>query len=442
MRFRSTLSAEAQAQDINIFNAVSIFVPKSLASANLESASYDPSAIDADKYGVITVTVDNYKSIFKSTGNLYSQWLPVFNGDTNFNVTLYVIIFDDTGFSPTLGASAISWAPLTKAFNELYFISFFKTMFADDYKTMLDVTSGTPDTYALSNGAYCDLALCLASLCEGEGTMSLCLVQNTVELPSAAFPDTEDTDGSNAVRILEKTRGGETAGITTFVGTTDIDRAKYFWGALHLIGGKHAWQITHNGVFMFPVILSTWFESKNASGEFVGNQLAKIRLTDSKVKPTGLPSPLDSDINLNLTDPYRTNLEAKYSQYLESIGDGTGNNARVTGDRTVDGFPVTAYMMSKWIDYNASLAMARYVTDRSTLTDPVLCNEAAYNDLQNILGNVISVMVRTGRLRNVQLSFPPFSEAKVGQSFKGTAVWSAVYELDLDKVEVSGSITF
>ena len=118
MRFRSTLSAEAQAQDINIFNAVSIYVPKSLASTNLESASYDPAAISGDAYGVITVTVDNYKSVFKSTGNLYAQWLPVFNGDTNFNVTLYIVIFDDTGFSPTLGASAISWSPLTKAFND------------------------------------------------------------------------------------------------------------------------------------------------------------------------------------------------------------------------------------------------------------------------------------------------------------------------------------
>ena len=442
MRFRSTLSAEVQASDIDIFNAVSVYVPKSLAAASIEAAAYDASAITADAYGVLILTVDNYKSILKSTGQLYAQWLPVFNDDTNFNVTLYVVIFDDTGFSPTLGAAAVSWAPLTKAFNELYYISFFKTLFAEDYKTLLEVTSGTPDTYALSNGHYCDMALCLASLCEGEGTMSMMYVQNTVELPSASFPDTENTNGSNAVRILDKTRGAETTGAVTFVGTTDVDRAKLFWGYLHLIGGKHVWQVTHNGAYMFPIILSTWFERKNDSRQFVGNQLAKIRLTDSKVKPTGLPSPLDSDINQNLTDPYRTNLEDKYSQYLESVGDGTGNNARVTGDRTVDGYPVSAYMMAKWIDYNASLDMARYVTDRSTLTNPVLCNEAAYGDLQTILSNNITVMLRTGRLRDVRMTFPPFSEAKVGQSFKGTAVWSAVYELDFDKVEVSGSITF
>lgn len=442
MRFRSTLSAEVQAQDINIFNAVSIYVPKSLASANLEAASYDAASITADKYGVIAVIADNYKSIFKATGALYAQWLPVFNDDTNFNVTLYVVIFDDTGFSPTLGAAAVTWAPLTKAFNELYFISFFKTMFAEDYKTLLDVTPGTPDTYALSNGSYCDLALALASLCEGEGTMSMAFVQATVELPSDTFTDTEDTDGSNAVRILHKTRGEEIAGATTFVGTTDIDRAKLFWGYLKLIGGKHTWLIVHNGVYMLPIVLSTWFTRKNNSGEFVGNQLAKIRLVDSKVKPTGLPSPLDSDINLNLADAYRTILEAKNAQYLESIGDGTGNNSRVTAEYTVDGYPVTAYMMTKWIDYNASLAMARFVTDRSTLTDPVLCNEAAYADLQGILGNTVGVMARTSRLKGIQLSFPPFSEAKVGQSFRGTAVWSATYIRDLDSVEVSGSISF
>jgi len=442
MRFRTALSAEAQAQDVNIFNALSIYVPKSLATGNIEAASYDPAAITPDDYGVIIVTVDNYKSILTSTGQLYAQWLPVFREDTNFNVTLYLIIFDDTGFSPTLGAAAMSWAPLTKAFNELFFISFFKTVFSDSYKTMLEVTSGTPDTYALSNGSYCDMALCLSALCEGEGTMSMCIIQNTVELPSGTFPDTEGTDGSNAVRVLDKTRGTETASAVTFVGTTDVDRAKFFWGYVFHIGGKHTWQIVHNGAFMFPIVLALWFSRKNGSGEFVGNQLAKVRLSDSKVKPTGLPSKLDSDVNLNLTDPYRTNLEAKNAQYLESIGDGTGNNSRLTGDRAVDGYPVTAYMMAKWIDYNASLEMARFVTDISTLTDPVLCNEDTYSKLQGILGNTIGVMAKTGRLKGIQITFPPYSEAKVGQSFKGTAVWSAVYELELDKVEVSGSITF
>ena len=35
-----------------------------------------------------------------------------------------------------------------------------------------------------------------------------------------------------------------------------------------------------------------------------------------------------------------------------------------------------------------------------------------------------------------------YAEAKKGQWFKGTAVWSAVYIDDLEGVEISGSISF
>ena len=132
MKFRSTLKTEENVSN-NLFNAVSIYVPKSLATKNLATGSFTADGISADKYAVIPVTVDNYKRVFKEGSALLYQWLPVFNDDTNNAVTLYVIIFDDSSFAPTLTASSISWAPLTKAFNELYFISFFKTLFSEHY---------------------------------------------------------------------------------------------------------------------------------------------------------------------------------------------------------------------------------------------------------------------------------------------------------------------
>ena len=132
MRFRSRL-AETEGVAEDLFNAISIYVPKSLAQAQLSADAYDPDTVTAENYAVIAVTVDNYKDVLAEGSPLLSQWLPVFNDGTNFAVTLYVIVFDDTGFTPTVTAGAVTWSPLSKAFNELYFISLFKTMFSEHY---------------------------------------------------------------------------------------------------------------------------------------------------------------------------------------------------------------------------------------------------------------------------------------------------------------------
>ena len=193
---------------------------------------------------------------------------------------------------------------------------------------------------------------------------------------------------------------------------------------------------------MIPIILGKWFEATNASGEFVGNKLAKIRLTGNKVKPTGLPSPLNSDVNLNLVPEIYEILDAKIVGYFISISDGSDNNAELVRDRTGSNFPVNAYMISKWIDYNSSQEMANYVTAGSTLTNPVLTNKATYSAIQGILTGYIQTMSSIGRLENVNVQFPPYNEAKKGQTFVGTAVWSATYVDDLEGVEISGSISF
>ncbi len=195
-------------------------------------------------------------------------------------------------------------------------------------------------------------------------------------------------------------------------------------------------------LYMIAIILGKWFEATNASGEYVGNKLAKIRLSGSKVKPTGLPSPLDSDVNQNLVSDIYDNLDAKYVGYFISISSSSRNNAECIRDRSIENFPITAYAISKWIDYNASQALANYATASETLTDPVLTNEDTYSYIQQLVQGVINTFASTGRIVDVALSFPPFSEAKKGQSFEGTAVWSATYIDDLESVELSGSITF
>lgn len=427
MKFRSSL-AETEGVAENLFNAISIYVPKSLAQANLASGSYTPSEVTAEKYAVITVTVDNYKDVLAEGGALLTQWLPIFNDGTNMSVTLYIIVFDDTSFSPTLTDGAITWNPLSKAFKELYFISFFKTMFSEHYDG-----SVVEDEYDDSN--YFDMALALSYLCETELTLSFCLIETHVIVP-------EGTEDTNACKVMSQTRGDETSHCTTLVGTTKTDRAQYFWGYLNLIGGTRSEVHIHNGSFMIPIILGKWFEAKNSSGQFIGNKLAKIRLTGNKVKPTGLPSPLNSDVNLNLVREIYTVLDEKNVGYFISIANNSDSNAEFIRDRSVSNFPITAYAISKWIDYQTSQDMAKFATALTSLTKPVLANEDAYNKVQSFLINNIARFTIDGRVVDIIVKFPPFAEAKKGNSFEGTAVWSATYIDDLEGVSISGSISF
>lgn len=420
MKFRSSL-ASTEEIELNIFNAISIYVPKSLALANISADSYDNDAVTADSYAVITVTVDNYAKVLTEGGDLLSQWLPVFNDGTNGSVTLYLIVFDDTDFEPVVTATGITWSPLSKAFDDLYFISCFKTLFSTSYDS--------------TDANYHDLALCLSYKCSLESTLSMCLLELKLVVP-------EGDEDTNDVKILSLTRGDETTHCTTLIGTDTTTRRQYFWGYVNLMGGSHTWLIVHNGTYMYPIVLGKWFERTNNSGEFVGNKLQKIRLSGSKVKPTGNPSPLNTDVNLNLAEKWYVNLDAKNVGYFISISDNSENNAELIRDRTVENFPVTAYLMSKWIDYEASMALANYATANETLTDPVLANPATYNYIQRLVQGTINTMASTGRLTNITLKFPPYNIAKKGNSFEGVAVWSAIYVDDFEGVEVSGSIAF
>lgn len=434
MKFRSTLKTEEDVTE-NLFNAVSVYVPKSLASANLASGSYTPSEVTPAKYAVIPVTVDNYASVFAEGSEMLSQWLPVFNDGTNGDITLYLIIFDDENFAPTVTAKGIVWEPLSKAFKELYFISFFKTMFSEHYDGSKVESDPSAETdYDDSN--YFDMALALSALCEAEATLSVALIEAKI-----AVPEEGSADG-NACKILTKTRGEETTHCTTLVGSTVADRAEYFWGYVNLLGGSHTLIMVHNGSYMIPIVLGKWFEEPNATKQYIGNKLAKIRLSGNKVKPTGNPSPLNSDVNLNMPLDMAEILDSKDVGYFISIADNSMNNAELVRERTVTDFPVTAYMISKWIDYNTSQDVAKFATASSTLTNPVMVNQKTYNDIQGMLVANIQKFAGLGRLQNIVLDFPPFSEAKKGQWFEGTGVWKATYVDDLEGVEITGSISF
>lgn len=419
MQFRSSLLDTSEATT-DIFSAVSIYVPGSLASANI--VDFDGTGLTADTPVVKTVTLDNYAKVLK--GSLLAQWSKVFNDGTNKAAILYLVVFDDEDFAPTVANASIEWAPLTKAFKELYHISFFKVMFSETY-------NGAED-----DENYFDMALCLSYLCEFESTLSMFLCEVHIDLSKITSTD------ANACWILSKSRADETTFATTLTGSTLATRAEYFWGFVHLIGGAHTEILVHNGAYIEPIRLGVWFLEPNDSGRFVGNKLAKIRLSDSAVKPTGKPSWLNADVNLNLPEEQYTILDDKHCGYLISIADGSDANAEITRDRTVTDFPVNAYNIAKYVDYACSQALAKYATKIASLTNPVLTNAETYEYIQNLVATTLQTAAATKRLENITLSFPEFSVAKKGNSFEGMAVWSANYVDDLESVFISGSISF
>ena len=430
MRFRTSL-ARTEGVSENLFNAISIYVPKSLAEKNLAEDSYNADEVTPTKYAVIPVTVDNYKDVLADGSAILTQWLRIFNDGANMSVTLYIIVFDDTDFNPTLSDGAITWAPLTKAFNELYFISFFKTIFSEHYNGK-KVTEGTVQ-YDDSN--YFDMVLALSFLCETELTLSYGWFTALLDVPEGG------TD-KNVCKVMTQSRGDETSHCKTFTGTTNTERAQYFWGYWNLIGATRSIFFVHNGSYMIPIIFGTWFTAKNSSGQFIGNKFAKIRLSGNDVKPTGLPSPLNSDVNLNLVPAIYNILDEKNVGYFISIADNSQNDAELVSDKSGNGYPTTAYAIAKWIDYQTSQDMAKYRDSLATLTKPVLANEETYGLIQSFLVNNIAKFTGIGRITGIQVSFPPYSEAKKGNSFEGVAVWSAVYTDDLESVSMSGSISF
>lgn len=436
MKFRSAL-ASTEEIDENLFNALSIYIPKSLATAQFASDAYDASEVTADKFAVITVTVDNYLDVLESTGALYTQWLPIFNDGTNTAVTLYCIVFDDTSFSPTLGAGTISWSPLSKAFKELYFISYLKFMFSEHYDGSA-VTHDPAEAGDYDDSNYFDMCLCLSALCEGEATLSYFMCEAHLEVFEEGEAD------ANACKVMSQTRGDETTHCTAFTSTTVADRAQYFWGYLNLIGGNRTFFTIHNGSIMLPIVFASWFnEGTNSSGEYVGNNISNVRLTGNKVKPTGLPSELNTDVNKNLGSYIYDKLDEKNVAYFISINNTSLNNAEMVSDRSIANFPVTATMIAKWIDYQTAQDVAGWRDERSRVTEPVLCNEEAYVAIQNMLvANIKKFAGGTlNRISNVVLDFPPFSEVKKGSSLEGTLVWSATYTDNLKSVTITGSIT-
>lgn len=345
------------------------------------------------------------------------------------------------GFSPAFGRVSNPLTPGTIAFTF----------------TEGDFVAGSDAGIDLSvPSQFFDLSLALAYLCKLNPSLSQFWSQVRIQLFADDFPNVvvgageklSDYDPNNCF-IRSATEAEEVAAIPNLSLASAATRAKYFWGALKLMQANNTFLACHcepndlNGVAtnILSEVLAAWFAKVNASGLYVGNKVHNIRLSTDNIKPLGWPSPLNSAVNENDAGA-KDVLAVKGVAYLQTISDNSLENCRLTYARTLDGVSLNAKMMAKWVDYHSAMDCANLITDKGTLTDPVLTNNEAYVRIQSIVGNNLAKFSGTKRLYNIKLTFPSFSTAKVGlTALEAASAWSALYVDDLDKVTVTGGIT-
>jgi hypothetical protein len=511
-----------------LFHAISVYVPMSLAAANI--AGFDPAWVSAEKPAVFTCVVDNYKEIMK--GKLLDQWADAFRQDTNIDLVLYVIVFlDGTGTADMweIDDVSIKFAPITNAFSKLFFISYVKTLFDGSYAGEPTVVPAVPGTAALQtfrivNGDDVDRTLTAGTYVVNDGVNTWQFtVAVDVVIPAGEHADydlTADAAGVDAnmsvntdetAMVSPSLPAGCTAVCQAFTQGTDAepehevpslyfdmalalayickqdlklsyfiplvkisyidrepnpadvcwirlktsaeekeamesletgDRSKYFWGALFLMNCvQNTWTLVHSeAVNIIPLIFAAWFAVKNGSGTYVGNKLSLLRLRGTRIKPLGFPSWLNSEVNENDADGFDL-LDAKNVGYLCTIADNTPQESCVSGARSINGTPVSAQMISKWVDYTSAQQCAKFITDDGTLTDPVLTDEQAYKKIQDIVFGNLLLFVPTKRINNIVMRFPVFKIAKTGMTkLEAASSWKAGYTDDLDEVTVTGGI--
>lgn len=544
MHFSSSVEVVVNEQN-ELFNAVSLYVPKAFADGNLVGWADLADEVTATKPVVLTVDVTNYAKIMK--GAMLEQWTDAFNLDSNVSLLVYIIVFDDAQAGDwTIGAKSIDYAPLTGAFEKLYFISYVKMMFDPEFtgapivipysgtraRRTISITNGTgtektlpAGTYvyndgtkdfplevladivlapaavmtgivlyattvgvdgdltvgamdvadfapALSGGAelltfatsaivqgtaanptpaavpskYFDLSLALAYLCRVNSKLSYHWSMVKVALSQAGYPVGSNVD-TNPCLITSKDSAAQKAFMLALdqaaTGPVPIPRTQYYWGALFLLDAVNTWVVVHSeAVNVLTEVLGAWFGSRNSSGQYIGNKLSLLRLSGSKIKPLGYPSWLNSEVNENFAKAF-TQLDEMNVGFLSTIADNTPQDCALSSARGVTGIPVNALMISKFVDYTSSQDCAKLITDKGTLTDPVLTDETAYSQIQEIVkNNLLRFTGTSGRVYKVVLSFPPFVVAKTGMTkLEAASAWSAKYKDDLDEITVTGGIT-
>lgn len=465
----------------NIFDCVCLFLPMSDASANLKAGSYDSAEIANKGYGIIKIDYSNYADIMLATGTMLTDWGVAFNDGANVNLILYVVVFLDTAFAPTVGDKSIVWTPLSKAYNATRQFSFVKAMFSSDLTG--------------KDNHYLDMSLCLGFLCQSDTefgqfysfvkanapeasepvklqdvdssttnlpttTVNGAYVEATGQesdfpytisgftfnaagdraywsVPSSAWKSTLEVNDTSVCKAISKPRADEVAHCLTLTGTTEAERREWYWGYLNLIANRSL-LLMSNTIDLIPCLLRSHFQSENASGLFVGNTDCFDYLLLDGLKPFGNPSVENSEVNENLSTEFYENALAKHICLPISISAASANAVVIDNNRDLSNYPVPARMIQRCIDYTIKQDIANWWAKERN----VMCNEATYDNIKAFVSSNVAKFVSASFLYNYSASFPPFSKAKVGNRIVASLAWQATYQDKLGMVVVSGVINF
>jgi len=278
---------------------------------------------------------------------------------------------------------------------------------------------------------YFDTALALAYQVKSNISLSALWLIAKVNLTLVGTTDT------NKCWIRSVMKTGQIAAMTSLI---TGDRSKYFYGALALMGAANTvLTIDTEDRNIFAIAMSSWFTQTNESGEYVGNKLSLLRLSSQKA--FGLPSFLDASVNANDDKDWLDNFDAENVGYAASISGSASGDSYLSSCRTITGVPLNALMIAKYTDYQSRQDIADMITDKGTVTNPVLTNEETYKKIQNTVAGNLQRFVPTKRITNIVMQFPSFSVAKTGlTSLEASSAWTARYTDDLDTVIISGGI--
>jgi hypothetical protein len=299
MNFRST--TEVIVNNTNeLFNALSIYIPKRFAAQNI--VGWDDSYVTADKPAVFVAVVDNYIGIM--TGDLLAQWQPVFRQDTNGDVVFYLIVFDDTDPSGwTIQNRSIAYAPLTKAFNALFWFSYFKFMFdpsSDGGHVVIPPSAGTRSqmrlrlrnntragSYAMQDVVFTNTRPATGGSAATSGRFELSVVNNNIGLPGTSL--TFDIQLNNSNTDQQATTGSPTTftlNVTSSVDDTyPVINLAFVNGAVSYAGTLPAGEINIGDVV--PVVMTaTTNAADNPTLDDINNW-ASTAFTQAELSATG-----------------------------------------------------------------------------------------------------------------------------------------------------------
>jgi hypothetical protein len=221
--------------------------------------------------------------------------------------------------------------------------------------------------------------------------------------------------GSNDATILTGTAGNEHLLFTAASPSQDVPL------------------IYHPSTTMNPALvqLGATMAAVNSTGTYVGNKLDFTAVSNFTASGAA---------GANLTAAQIAQIQTTYGDsFFTTLGDGSG---RVVAEKwaTPLGSVIGAVWMTNYIDITSAIYVAQYIASSSQLG---FKNNDSYQACLAVLQKQLNLFIGLGRLSNVQITAPTFSNlpAASGGTITVPNAWTGKYNDNLRQVTVYGTLT-